>query len=71
VVETGTRIAYRESTYRVAATNPSGAAGLFQFMPPWGSLEQRLDPTWSCYRFVKVYADGGESAVRRHWAATI
>jgi hypothetical protein len=40
-------------------------------MPPWGSLEQRLDPTWSCYRFVKVYADGGESAVRRHWAATI
>lgn len=70
VVETGTRIAYRESTYRVAATNPSGAAGLFQFMPSWAPLEQRLDPTWSCYRFVKVYADSGEAGIAKHWRAT-
>lgn len=71
VVETGCRIAYRESTYRTDARNASGAAGLFQFMPSWATLAERLDPVWSCYRFVRVYAEGGESAIRRHWRATV
>lgn len=71
VVETGCRVAYRESTYRTGAQNASGAAGLFQFMPAWGSLENRLDPVWSCYRFVRVFRDGGEAKIRQHWSSTI
>ena len=71
VVATGTRIAYRESTYKVAVVNGSGHAGLFQFSSSWGTLAERTDPVWSCYRFVRVYAEGGESAIRRHWRATV
>lgn len=71
VVDTGCRIAYRESTYRTAVVNASGHAGLFQFSSSWGTLAERTDPVWSCYRFVRVYAEGGESAIRRHWRATV
>jgi prophage DNA circulation protein len=71
VVDTGCRIAYRESTYRTAVVNASGHAGLFQFSKSWGTLAERTDPVWSCYRFVRVYAEGGESAIRRHWRATV
>ena len=71
IVDTGVRVAYRESTYQPDARNASGAAGLFQFMPSWAPLEQRLDPVWSCYRFVRVYAEGGEAKIRQHWKATV
>lgn len=71
VVTTGLRIAYRESRYRPGAINPSGCVGLFQFNSGFGAVGNRLDPVWSCYRFVRVYAEGGEAAVRRHWAATV
>jgi hypothetical protein len=36
-----------------------------------GTAEQRLDPVWSCYRFVRVYAEGGEAKIRQHWKATV
>ena len=72
LVAAGLRIAWAESRYNPSARNAnSSAAGLFQFLAPWGSLEARLDPVWSCNRFCRVYRDGGEAAIRRHWAATI
>ncbi|MBN2840989.1 MAG: hypothetical protein JXP37_08560 [Coriobacteriia bacterium] len=70
VVETGVRVAYRESTFRPDARNGQ-YLGLFQFGDAWGSSTQRLDPVWSCYRFVKVYADGGEAKIIQHWASTV
>jgi hypothetical protein len=70
IVETGCRVAYKESTYRPDARNGQ-YLGLFQFGDSWASESERLDPVWSCYRFVRVYADGGESKIRQHWAATI
>jgi hypothetical protein len=69
IVEVGCRVAYRESSYRPDARNGQHL-GLMQFNAAWGTAEQRLDPVWSLNRFVKVYADGGESAVKKHWAAT-
>lgn len=71
IVATGLRVAYKESTYRPDAVNPSGCVGLFQFNSAWGSMEQRLDPVWSCYRFVKVYVDGGAAKIAQHWKATV
>lgn len=70
VVETGCRVAYRESTYRPDARNGQ-YLGLFQFGDAWGSVSERLDGVWSCYRFVRVYRDGGEAAIYRHWKATV
>lgn len=70
IVETGVRVAYRESTYRPDARNGQ-YLGLFQFGSAWASAEQRLDPVWSCYRFVRVYAEGGEAKIRQHWKATV
>ena len=70
IVETGVRVAYRESTYRPDARNGQ-YLGLFQFNAAWGTAEQRLDPVWSCYRFVRVYAEGGEAKIRQHWKATV
>lgn len=69
IVDTGCRVAYRESTYRPDAVNASGHAGLFQFSKSWGG-DERLDPVWSCYRFVRVYAEAGEAGIVRHWKAT-
>jgi len=69
LVSKGVRIAYRESTYRTHARNGS-CLGLFQFNSGWGAASKRLDGKWSCYRFVRVYRDGGVSAIRRHWRAT-
>jgi hypothetical protein len=78
VAATGARIAYRESTYRPYAVNSSNHAGLFQFSGAWGSgacshgaNDWRVCGICSCYRFVRVYKEGGEAAVARHWAATI
>lgn len=70
VVETGARVAYRESTYRTDARNGQHV-GLFQFNDGWATVAERLDPVWSCYRFVRVYAEAGEAGIRRHWAATV
>ena len=69
LVAKGLSIAYKESTYRTSARNGQ-YLGLFQFGSAWGSEAQRLDPTWSCRRYVKAYADGGWANIRRHWAAT-
>ena len=33
--------------------------------------DDRLSGYWSIHRIVQVYKDGGDKAVRRHWAATI
>ena len=70
IVDTGVRVAYRESRYQPAVVNASGHAGLFQFSSAWGG-DERLDPVWSCYRFVRVYAEGGEAKIRQHWKATV
>jgi hypothetical protein len=70
IVDTGVRVAYRESTYRPDARNGQHL-GLYQFNAAWGTAEQRLDPVWSCYRFVRVYAEGGEAKIRQHWKATV
>ena len=71
LVAKGSDIAYRESGYNPSAQNPtSSAAGLFQFLKAWGPLESRLDPDWSARRFVQVYMDGGDAALRKHWATT-
>ena len=70
IVETGCRVAYRESTYRPDARNGQ-YLGLFQFGSAWGTASQRLDPVWSCYRFVRVYAEGGEAKILQHWRATV
>lgn len=70
IVSKGADIAWSESRYRTAVVNSSGHAGLFQFSSSWGSLEQRTDPVWSCYRFVKVFKDGGKAKIVQHWAAT-
>jgi len=70
IVATGVRVAYKESTYRPDARNGQ-YLGLFQFGDAWAPAAQRLDPVWSCYRFVRVYADGGEAKIRQHWASTI
>jgi len=70
IVETGCRVAYKESTYRPDARNGQHV-GLFQFGSAWGTVAERLDPVWSCYRFVRVYAEGGEAKIRQHWRATV
>lgn len=33
--------------------------------------DDRLSPYWSIYRIVKVYKEGGDRYVARHWRATI
>lgn len=70
IVSKGADIAWRESRYRTAVVNSSGHAGLFQFSKSWGSLANRTDPVWSCYRFVRVFRDGGKAKIQQHWAAT-
>jgi hypothetical protein len=70
IISKGTSIAYKESRYNTHAWNSSNHIGLFQFSDAWASAENRLDGTWSCYRFVKVYVDGGEAKIRQHWRAT-
>lgn len=71
VVNAGVRIAYRESRYNTQAKNKSSSAtGLFQFLKAWGSEADRLDPYWSCNRFVKVYVSGGQKKIKQHWKAT-
>jgi hypothetical protein len=70
LIDKGLAIAWREIRYRPGVVNASGHAGLFQFSAAWGTLAERCDPWWSCRRFVKAYADGGRSALARHWAAT-
>lgn len=69
LVEKGTVIAWRESSWRPHARNGS-YIGLFQFGPSWGSEADRLDEQWSCYRFVRAYVDGGEQNLRSHWSQT-
>lgn len=69
LAEKGADIAYRESRYNTKATNGQHL-GLFQFNDGWGDSAGRLDGTTSCAKFVRVYVTGGESALRRHWAAT-
>ena len=69
LIQKGADIAYRESTYRTDARNGQHI-GLFQFNNAWATEAQRLDPVWSCYRFVQVYKDGGEAKIRQHWAST-
>lgn len=70
-VHTGMRIAWRESSWRPAATNRYHA-GLFQFACPsqWGSRRQLVDPNNACRLFMRTVRQGGAAAVRRHWAAT-
>ena len=57
----------------------SSASGLGQFLDAWnsagdgcshGASDWRFCGTCSCYRMVRVYADGGDAALRRAWAAT-
>lgn len=70
IVSAGCSVAYKESTYNTQARNGQHL-GLFQFNNNWGSAANRLDGTWSCYRFVRVFRDGGKTKIRQHWAATI
>jgi len=70
IVDIGTKVAYRESRYNTQASNNGKYLGLFQFNANWGSAAERLNPVWSCYRFVKVYVDGGQAAIYQHWKAT-
>lgn len=69
IVDKGASIAFKESTYNTHAVNGSHV-GLFQFNADWGSLENRMDGKWSCYRFVKAYKDGGVENIKKHWKAT-
>lgn len=69
IVNKGTSIAYRESRYNTQAKNGQ-YLGLFQFGSAWGSASNRLDGTWSCYRFIRVYKEGGLSKIKQHWAST-
>lgn len=70
IIETGVVVAHRESGYDAACVT-GDCVGLFQFDSGWGSDAERLDPVWSCYRFVQAYVDGGRANIRKHWAATI
>ena len=70
IVAKGLHIAWGESRYNTKASNRGVYLGLFQFSGAWASADERLDGEWSCYRFVRVYRDGGEAKIRQHWAAT-
>lgn len=71
VIGAGTHIAYGESRYNTKAKGGQHL-GLFQFNRSWAGTEaQKLSGKWSCYRFVRVYRDGGKAAVRQHWRATV
>lgn len=72
LIATGVNVAWHESRYDPKCINrSSGAAGLYQFLPGWGSLTNRLDPDWSTRRFVKCFKEGGKAAIRKHWAQTV
>ena len=48
----------------------SDYVGLFQFNSEWMSRAERLNPYKSIDRFVRVYRDGGISAIKRNWSPT-
>ena len=70
IVTAGLQVAWGESRFRPDARNGQ-YVGIMQFGASWGSEAKRLDPEWSIYRFVRVYAEGGKQKVRQHWKATI
>lgn len=79
------RIIARESTGSETARN-GDCVGLLQFNSDWKydyseawfahrglgtwHRDNRLSGKWSIRRIAVVYRDGGDRAVRRHWAAT-
>lgn len=70
IVAAGLKVAWGESRYNPSARNGSHL-GIMQFRPEWGTAAQRLNGTWSLYRFVRVFRDGGKAKIQQHWAATI
>jgi hypothetical protein len=44
--------------------------GLLQFNSEWMSRAERLNPYASIARFVRVYKEGGLSAIKRNWSPT-
>ncbi len=82
IVAKGCYIVYRGAENRGGIcdkwnTSGSGARGLFQYMPSWGTgpcphgaSDWRACGTCSCYAFGKVYKDAGVAGLKRQWAAT-
>ena len=70
---------YGESNGSTSTGRIHGCYGLFQFGIGWkhhltvGGLHYndfRKSGRASCYRFVRVYQQGGTAAILRHWRAT-
>ena len=71
VLAANRNVAFRESGNRPAAKSASGSYwGMHQWNDNWAD-DERVDGTWSVYRFVRVYAEGGKAKIRQHWEQTI